>query len=341
MTPRKLKRQDDTAARPHQPAHAPVAEAIAFGAAAGGLVLGTMQAQGAVPDGRDVIPMDRAADAPPESHEQAAQPRAQDIAPEIDAVASQLVPARTAVTEPGAPQAQAEQRGDSHEPVGEPAPAEPQMLGAADLVALAGMEVGTIPSSIPALVQNQLVSELSEQMTATLVKVIGNAEPGLSPADMGQSIAADIIASAQQIASNLDIETLLAQTQDLGDAIVAQVDAPGIAAEVLDATSGITNSVLSEVSDLPASILGATSTAMADLPSSLLGNDGPDGSGGFLSETFYADGASDGLAIPALSDVASTLVADIGNATTGLLGLSYVDMADHQGGHGLNALSLL
>ena len=50
MAPRKQKRQDDTAARLQQSTQTPVAEAIAIGAAAGGLVLGTMQAQGAIPD---------------------------------------------------------------------------------------------------------------------------------------------------------------------------------------------------------------------------------------------------------------------------------------------------
>lgn len=313
MAPRKQKRQDDIAARPQQTAHTPVAEAIAIGAAAGGLVLGTMQAQGAMPDSRDVVSSPSAHDLPHSDSEGATTQ-----APSADPVPPELAPAEAA---PAADHAET---------------AVPTAMAAPDLV-----DSGVVANSIPAPVQSQLVSELSEQMTATLVKAIGNAEPGLSPLDLGQSIASDIVASAQQIVANIDIGSLLAQTHSLSEGIVAQLDSAGIIADTLAATSGIADSVLAELNDLPASILGATGAALADLPSSLLGNDGPEGPGGLLSEVFYADGASDSLDIPMLSEVAGSVMGDGSAGGAGLLGLSYMDMPDHQGGHGLNALSLL
>lgn len=319
MAPRKQKRQDESSARPLQAPHAPVAEAIAIGAAAGGLVLGTMQAQGAMPDSQHEISAVRPEDAPRGD----------------DHVATAPVSAHQIVALDGDPVV-AHPVAEQSEPleVIVPATAAPVVDGGVDTVVLA--------NSIPAPLQSQLVTELSEQMTATLVKVMGNAEPGLSPADLGQSLASDIVASAQDIVARLDIGSLLAGTQNLGDSIVTQIDAPGMIADALGATSGIADGVLAEVADLPASILGDTGlAALGELPSSLLGNEGPDGSGGLLSEIFYADGASDSLDIPVLSDIAATLVSELPNGGTGLLGLSYIEASDYQGGHGINALSLL
>lgn len=315
MAPRKQKRQDDTSTRPQQAVHAPVAEAIAIGAAAGGLVLGTMQAQGAMPHSQDLAPSPAPDTAQRDDGNSWAAQVADTEAPPADGAAI-------------APQPLAHQADPSQTPA--PVSADRLQHGAADMV---------VGNSIPAPMQSQLVSELSEQMTATLVKVIGNAEPGLSPDDLGQSIAGDIIASAQQIVANLDIGSLLAETESLPDSILAQIDPPGIIASVLDATSGIADGVLAQVADIPASILG--DTALLDLPSSLLGNDGPEDSGGLFSEIFYADGASDSLDIPVLSEVASTFLTDGNSGVLGLLGLSYIDMTDHQTGNGLNALSLL
>lgn len=319
MAPRKQKRQDDTGARLQQVAHAPAAEAIAIGAAAGGLVLGTMQAQGAMPDGQDgvsIAPSNEATRS--EIHVAPAEAPAAEAAPVADTAVAPVI-----ATGQEAPAAETT--------------AVPEVQAVPD-----GADVPMPAASLPAPVQSQLVTELSEQMTATLVKVMGNAEPGLSPADLGQSLASDIIASAQDIVAKLDVGSPLADTKGLGDSIVAQVNAPGIVADVLGATSGIADDVLAEVADLPASLLGNVGLAsLKDLPSTLLGNEGPDGSGGLLSEIFYADGASDSLDIPVLSDVAAALVSDLGAGSSGLLGLSYIDISEQQGGHGLNALSLL
>ncbi|SEP80676.1 hypothetical protein SAMN05428969_0998 [Devosia sp. YR412] len=315
MAPRRQKRQDDTSTRPQQAAHAPVAEAIAIGAAAGGLVLGTMQAQGAMPDGQDVAPSPAPDTAQRHDGETLAAQAADTEAPAPESA-------------PIAPQPLVHQADPAQTPPPVSAYSLPQ--GATDVA---------VANSIPAPMQTQLVSELSEQMTATLVKVIGNAEPGLSADDLGQSIAGDIMASAQQIVANLDIGSLLAETQSLPDGILAQIDPPGIIANVLDATSGIADGVLGEVADIPSSILGDTD--LLDLPSSLLGNDGLEGSGGLLSEIFYADGASDSLEIPLLGEVASTFMTGGDGGGLGLLGLSYIDVTDHQSGNGLNALSLL
>jgi len=319
MAPRKQKRQDDIGARPQQVTHAPVAEAIAIGAAAGGLVLGTMQAQGAIPDGQEgvsIVPLSEATRS--ETHVAPAEAPAAEVAPVTNTAVAPVI-----TTGQGAPAAQST--------------AVPEVQAVPD-----GADVPMLAVSVLAPVQSQLVTDLSEQMTAALVKVMGNAEPGLSPADLDLSLASDIIASAQDIVAKLDIGSLLADTQGPGDSIVAQVNAPGIVADVLGATSGIADEVLAEVADLPAMILGDAGLAsLKDLPSTLLGNEGPDGSGGLLSEIFYADGASDSLDIPVLSDVAATLVSNLGAGDSGLLGLSYTDVSDHQGAHGLNALSLL
>jgi hypothetical protein len=328
MSTRKQKRQDELR-------QAPVAEAIAIGTAAGGLVLGTIDAQGSQ---RSEDKPATLADAPSVSHDRVAvEQRGEAALPQAHDAPSE---AYSAAAQPGAdPQpapAPAEQTADA-------APSTP--LDAPSVTNEMAAEIESLPNTIPAPVHSQLAADLSEQMTATLVKVIGSVEPGQTPADVGQSIADGIIASAQQIVAKLDIGALLAETQGLADGIVAEVDAPAIVADALGATSGIADGVLTEVSDLPETILGTlnlnhTAASLADLPSSLLGHDGPEGSGGMLSDLFYADGSSDSLAIPDLSSAAGTLVSDIGGVV-GILGLSYVDAPDHQGGHGLNALSLL
>lgn len=307
MAPRKQKRQEEIAQRLPQAATSPVAEAVAIGTAAGGLVLGTMQAQGAIPDSQHDTPILRPDDAPTSNHTPVATAPTPDVPVEV------IAPVDVAAL---APQLATDQIDPTV--IDTPAHNAPALDHIADLAA--------VTSATPVPIQTQLVSELSEQMTATLVKVIGNAEPGLSPTDLGQSIASDIVASAQDIVAKLDIGALLAQTQNLGDSIIAKVNAPSIIAEALGATSSMADSLLAEG---------------ADLPSSLLGNEGADGSGGLLSELFYADGASDSLDIPLLSDVAATVVGAVGDGGSGLLGLSYIDNSDHQGGHGLNALSLL
>lgn len=318
MAPRKQKRPDEANTRSQQSLHAPMAEALAIGTAAGGLVLGTMQAQGALPADPDDTAIPHPADTPPGDRPAEAAPE-----PMSDAAPA----AQLAATAPLADQVQ---------PAEAPAPAlvvpfvPPQS------------DAGAAPANaIPSPIQSQLVSDLSEQMTATLVKVIGHAEPGQSPADLAQSIAGDIVASAQQIVAGLDIGALLVETQHLGEGIIARLDAPALVDQALGATNGLEDILLADISNLPSGILGDTGAALADLPTSLLGNDGPEGSGGLLSEIFYADGASDSLAIPTLSEGAATLVTDLGDGTTGLLGLSYTEMPDNQGPHGLNALSLL
>lgn len=91
-------------------------------------------------------------------------------------------------------------------------------------------------------------------------------------------------------------------------------------------------------------VAGMDLAGLADLPSSILGNEGPEGSGGLLSEVFYPDGAvGDGLSIPDLSLAASSSMPTAVGDALGFLGLSYVDTAiDHHGqGPGLNALSML
>ena len=228
-------------------------------------------------------------------------------------------------------------------------------------------DIATIPNTIPAPMQSQLVAELSEQITATLIKAVGNAEGAASPGELGRTIAQDIIQSAQDIVASIDLSGLGKPiTQDTGiegiaDAVLAEVaDLPasilgatgladadgavaGIADDVLGATSGIADEVLAEVAGIPSTILADGIGSLAGIPSALLGSDGAAGSDGLLSAVFYPDGAAEGLSIPDLSEGAASAVADIGSESFGLLGLSYTETHDHPGGtgSGLNALSIL
>lgn len=299
----KQKRQDEA----RQPAQTPLADAIVLGTAAGGLVLGTMQAQGATHEAKDDFQAVRAVD-------------------------------------PVDDQASTVERG---EPSPSPVMTYPVddsvtiIPNDAQSIAVAAVDPVTSENSIPVPVQEQLVHELSQEIAGTISKVIQGAEPGMSAADFSQSISADIVQSAQDIVARLDIGALLTESRGLGDSILSQLDPAGMANGILDTTANLTDTILADVGTLPAEILGGTVGALADIPSALLGNEGPEGSGGLLSELFYADGGSDSLSIPDLSAAASSTVADIGNAAGGLLGLSYTDVADPQAGHGLNALSLL
>ncbi|WEK03664.1 MAG: hypothetical protein P0Y65_15920 [Candidatus Devosia phytovorans] len=300
MDPRqKQKRQDEV----RQPAQTPIADAIAIGTAAGGLVLGTMLAQAMIPETQDAQT----------SH---------DTGLPADAAQITVSPAVLTDTAAGA------------DPVAQPAPEAVQPVPLA-----AGP--APLPDANATPLQDHLVSELSQQMAGTIGKVMQGAEPGVTAADFSQSIASDIIQSAQDIVARLDIGAMLAETQGLGDSILAQVNAPGIVAEILGGTAGLADSILTGIAPLPGEILGDTLASLADLPSSLLGNEGMDGPDGLLSAVFYSDGASDSLSIPDLSSAASSTVASLVDGPVGLLGLSYVDTSDHQGGHGLNALSLL
>lgn len=304
ITRHKQKRQDDA----RQTAPTPIADAIAFGTAAGGLVLGTMQAQGATPETQGDSQIAHRADALVHY-----APEAVPIEP-VDPVPDELL-----------------QDAGAAQPVADPV----QVAGTASVDPVASQ------NPLPAAVQDQLVHELSQQMAGAISKVMEGAEPGMSPSDFSQAISSDIVHSAQEIVGRLDIGALLTETQALGSSILAQVDPAGIADGLLAATGNIAGSILTDVDTLPAEILGSTVGALAELPSSLLGNEGPDGSGGLLSELFYADGGSDSLSIPDLSAVASSLVSDGGDAHLGLLGLSYVDLDVPHSGHGLNALNLL
>lgn len=289
MAPRqKQKRQDDTANRT-QVAQSPVAEAIAIGTAAGGLVIGAMQATAG-----ETAPDQPEAERPggPEQVGTGTAPsemvRNSDAAP-APAPAEPLDVAAGAP--PAAPQPLPAAFLSEPAPVMAPAPAVP--------------DTATIPNTIPAPMQSQLVAELSEQITATLIKAVGKAT-GLADADADGAVA-------------------------------------GIADDVLGATSGIADEVLAEVAGIPSTILADGIGSLAGIPSALLGSDGAAGSDGLLSAVFYPDGAAEGLSIPDLSEGAASAVADIGSASFGLLGLSYTETHDHPGGtgSGLNALSIL
>lgn len=279
----KPRRQDDAR-------QAPVAEAIAVGAAAGGLVLGTMQAAA----GESETP---------------ATPQDNTKAPETDIVADHA-PVQTVAHVPM----------QETEPVATAiltAPPQPEVREvASDPAQLPEAEVNTSPG-LPQQVESQLVSDLSQQMSATITRVMQSAEAGNDPSGLGQVMALEIVQSAQKIVADLDIGSLLSQTEDLGAGIVAQA---------LGATSDIADTVLAD---------------LVDLPSSLLGHEGSDMPGGLLADLFYSDGAAETLAIPDLSQAAATLVGDVGGSVGGLLGLSYVEAVDGPNGHGLNALSLL
>ncbi|RYE60130.1 MAG: hypothetical protein EOP20_03385 [Hyphomicrobiales bacterium] len=294
-TRQRQKRQDET----RQPAQTPVADAIVLGTAAGGLVLGTMQAQGAVPQSHEGI-----------LTRPGVEIGAQDVA---------MTPAEAASS-------------DS---------AETSTVETTTAIAPDVTQNVAVPNPASMAIEEQLVQDLSQQMAGTISKVMQGAEPGMSAADFSQSISSDIVQSAQEIVARLDIGALLTETSGLGKDVLAEINPAAMVDDILGGTSDLATTVLSEVASLPAEILGGTVGALAELPSALLGNEGPDGSGGFLSEIFYADGSSDGLSIPDLSTAASSLVSDIGESAGGLLGLSYVDVSDPQGGHGLNALSLL
>lgn len=307
-TRHKQKRQDEA----RQPAQTPIADAIVIGTAAGGLVLGTMQAQAAAPDGGD----DQLVSAGGEGLEPALQTAAvtaSDAAPVDD------LPAQSA------------------DPVPSTAiPAQPTIENGALATDIAS---AAEPMATP--VQDQLVQALSQQMAGTIEKVIQGAEPGVSAADFSQSISSDIVQSAQDIVAGLDIGSLLSETQGIAGRLLTQIDPDGIVAEVLGATSDLPDQVLSDVGTLLEQALGNTPMALVGLPSSLLGNEGADGPDGLLSSLFYMDGASEGLSIPDTSSAASSVVGDLTAGPTGLLGLSYMDVADHQSGQGINALSLL
>jgi len=303
-TRQKQKRQDDA----RQPAQTPIADAVVIGAAAGGLVLGTMQAQAAVPDGHgDDLVQDAVKGVEPATQGLAATPM-------------QSVPV-----------------------------ADLPLQSTESVASLPSPVSATIENVVPAIppaavadtsatpLQDHLVETLSQHMAGTIEKVLQGAEPGVSAADFSQSISSDIVQSAQGIVARLDLGSLLSEPGELADRVLTEINPDGLVAEVLGATSSIADHILSDTGTL----LGETSAALAQLPSSLLGNEGADGPDGLLSSLFYSDGAGDGLAIPDISSAASSMVADLSGGPTGLLGLSYLDVADHQPGHGLNALSLL
>ena len=305
-TPQKQRRQDDN----RQPAQTPLADAIALGTAAGGLVLGTMQAQAATAEASDEH-------APAPGFDVGEQPTTTGPAAELDSAQQAHQVAALA-------------------PTGMDDPALPAVMPSAVTPSEAAL-----PSPMVASVEDQLVHELSEQMAGTISKVVEGAEPGMSAEAFSQAISSDIVHSAQEIVARLDIGSLLSETRGLGDSLLTAIDPASIADSVLGATANLADRVLTEVSTLPAEILGGTIEAFAELPSSLLGNEGPEGSGGILSELFYDDGGSSGLFIPNLSDAASSVVSDLGSPAGGLLGLSYTDGPDLTVSHGLNALSLL
>ncbi|MET0436399.1 MAG: hypothetical protein ABW043_02775 [Devosia sp.] len=302
-TRQKQKRQDEA----RQPAQTPIADAIAFGTAAGGLVLGTMQAQAAGNEAQDAPLAGRLVDA-------------------TDHVAMAAIPLESGTAEATASSTDGivEQTTDNVQPA-LPTTIDPLVTS----------------NFVPTTVRDQLVHELSQHMAGTISKVMEGAQPGMSAADFSKSISSDIVHSAQEIVARLDISSLLTETGALGTSILTQVDPTGLVDGILDATSNLADTVLTEVGNLPAEILGSTLGSLAAVPSSLLGNEGPEDTSGFLSDLFYADGGSDSLSMPDLSAAASSLVADIGGGSVGLLGLSYSELPDSQGGHGLNALSLL
>src|SRR5215217_4999287 len=318
------KRQDDTNARTQA---SPVAEAIAIGTAAGGLVIGTMQALGtetADPPERDAGPSldHHGSGAVTPAVATDARSASSGSAPVVDQASAAVQPvAIDAATLP---------------PSETPSPAQaegvPNALTVAEATpAPASGGENVVASTIPMPVQTQLVTELSEQISATLNRVIGSVDGGQSRSDLAQSLASDIVQSAQDIVARIDIGQVL-DVAPLPTGIAQAVDVQGIVDAALGATEGLADSVLAQVADLPASLLGQVNSELADLPSALLGNDGPEDTGGLLSTLFYPDGGSDGLAIPDLSDAADSLVADLGSTTLGMLGISYVDMPDVRDG---------
>lgn len=311
-TAQKQRRQEEA----RQPAQTPLADAIVLGTVAGGLVLGTMEAQAATET----------------DSEPASRPDLPDT-PEVTVV-SAVSPADT----------------QSPEVQDTPVPATALL----DMAIVDPVDTATIPlaatqpaaaapldNPIPPSVQDQLVLELSQQMAGTISKVMESVQPGMSADELSESIASDIVQSAQEIVAHLDLGPLLGQALTPVEADAPTFEPPAIAEAVLGAASSIADDILAEVATLPGDILASTLGGLAELPSALLGNEGLEGPNGLLADLFYADGNSDGLSIPDLSQAASTLVADAGNAVGGLLGLSYVDGPDLAGGHGLNALSLL
>lgn len=307
-TRQKQKRQDEA----RQPAQTPIADAIVIGTAAGGLVLGTMQAQAASPNSGDDQQVHLGGDG--------LEPAVQTLAV-VDPTAAPVedLPTQSVHLVPSAA-----------------IPAQPTIEHAA-----LATDTVSAAETVATPVQDHLVQALSQQMAGTIEKVIQGAEPGVSAADFSQSISSDIVQSAQQIVAGLDIGSLLSETGDFAARVLTEINPDGIVAEVLGATSDLSDQVLTNADALLDQALGNTPLALAELPSSLLGNDGADGPDGLLSSLFYSDGASDGLSIPDISSAASSVVADLTDGPTGLLGLSYMDVADHQSGHGINALSLL
>lgn len=303
-TRQKQKRQDEA----RQPAQTPIADAVVIGTAAGGLVLGTMQAQAAAPesDGDSLVQYAG------KGFEQASQALAV-----------------TPVHQPPVKDLPLQPTDKVSLPAGPVPPVIESVTPAAEPASLADTSANPL--------QDHLVETLSQHMAGTIEKVLQGAEHGISPADFSQSISNDIVQSAQEIVARLDLGSLLSEPAELAGRVLTEVNPDALVAEVLGATSELSDHILTDTGAL----LGGTSAALAQLPSSLLGNDGADSPDGLLSSLFYSDGAGDGLAIPDLSGAASSVVADLGGGPTGLLGLSYLDVADHHMGHGLNALSLL
>lgn len=302
----KSRRADDLVQR--QGSSTPLADAIAIGAAASGLVVGTMQATQALEPGDD-------------EHGAVKDMQTVDFASSEPAT-------RVATTD----QAPSISDGRADEPLSAD-PAAVMSTSASPQPLMKDFDMATDAHALsPAA---QITQVVAAQIGAGIDKVVTAVAGGANSHDVSQTLAADIVQAAQAIVEQFKLDDMAGHTKAQLADVTQAVDVPALVETVLEATSGIATGTLDDV--------GTLLDTVATLPSSILGNEGPEDGGGLLSEIFYPDGGSDsGLAIPDLSTSATNAVLDATGAVTGLLGVSYIDADnDGSGGHGLNALSLL
>lgn len=175
-----------------------------------------------------------------------------------------------------------------------------------------------------------IASRISDQVVSAIGQVTEGVQPEGFAAELGRSIATEIVDTAASIARDLSaasaVESGLARIGDLVPTI-------GTIAEGLQSLADPIETASSRLFDLPSDVLGAETV--------------DDLGGGLLSDLFYSDGGSsggfstaDGLAVsialppaslpgePDLSEAAFSFVEGAAAPAVELIGLSYIDAPD-------------
>jgi hypothetical protein len=177
----------------------------------------------------------------------------------------------------------------------------------------------------------QMTNSVADQISSSVGRILDSIQAGQPHADLGTAIAQDIKSGVAEFVQSLEtgLSSHLAATTDTGSAGASH----------------------------------AMASLLDDLPAALLGHEGPDGSGGFLSEIFYSDGQSAVSPTPApsavpsdtgsshhlgqamlqpvlhLSDSATSLFHDAAPLHLGFLAQSYIDAGDGHYAHTPTTLS--